>query len=128
MIEFALVTPLFLLLFVGVVALGLVGRTDGAVSAIASEAARAAAQASTPTTAVDAGKARAAAVAEGYGLNPGQVSVAIDTSKFGRGGEVRASADYQLKLDLPVLDSALKTVSFHRVGTEPIAPNRSFRQ
>jgi len=55
LVEFVLVTPLFLLLIVGVMALGVVVRTDGAVSAIATEAARAAALASTPAAAVTAG-------------------------------------------------------------------------
>jgi len=127
LIEFVLLTPLFLLLFVGVAALGLVVRTDGAVSAVASEAARAAALASTPAAAVTAGRTRAGDVAQGYGLDPNQVIVNVDTSAFGRGGEVGTTADYTLSLNLPLLGSTLKTVSFHRVGIEPIAPNRSFR-
>src|SRR5919206_1259188 len=95
-VEFALLSPLFLLLLVGVTALGLVMRTDGAVSAVASEAARAAALASTPAAAVSAGRARGADVAQGYGLDPSQLVVAVDTSAFGRGGEVGATADYTL--------------------------------
>jgi hypothetical protein len=112
---------------VGILALGVVARTDGAVSAVASEAARAAALASTPAEAIAAGQSRAAAVARGYGLDPGQVAITVDISRFGRGGTVGTTADYTLVLDLPLLDSALRTVSFHRVGGEPIAPNRSFR-
>jgi len=127
LVEFVLVTPLFLLLIVGVMALGLVVRTDGAVSAVASEAARSAALASTPAAAVTAGKTRGGDVAQGYGLNPNQLMVNVDTRTFGRGGEVGTTADYTLILNLPLLDSALRTVSFHRVGIEPIAPNRSFR-
>jgi len=123
-VEFALVSPLLLLALVGIIALGLVARTDGAISAVASEAARAAALASTPSAAVAAGQARAGAVARGYGL--GQVSVNVDTSAFRRGGQVVATADYALVLYLPLLDATLKTVPFHRVGVEPIAPNRSF--
>jgi len=127
LVEFVLVTPLFLLLIVGVTALGLVFRTDGAVSAVASEAARSAALASSPAAAVTAGKTRGGDVAQGYGLNPNQVMVNVDTSAFGRGGEVGTTADYTLILNLPLLDSTLRTVSFHRAGIEPIAPNRSFR-
>jgi Flp pilus assembly protein TadG len=126
-VEFALVSPLLLLLFVGVAALGLVARTDGAVSAVASEAARAAALAPTPAAAVAAGRARGAAVAQGYGLDPGRVDVQVDTSAFGRDGQVGASADYTLDLNLPLLDGASRSVPFHRVTTEPVAPNRSFR-
>jgi Flp pilus assembly protein TadG len=126
-VEFALVSPLLLLLFSGVVALALVARTDGAVSAVASEAARAAALASTPAAAVVAGQSRGADVATGYGLNSAQVSVNVDTSAFVRGGRVAATADYTLMLNLPLLDSVLRTVAFHRFGVEPIAPNRSFR-
>ncbi len=127
LVEFALVSPVFLLLFVGVVALGLVARTDGAVSAVALEAARAAALASTPPAAVAAGQARAADVAAGYGLSPAHVVVNVDTRAFTRGGQVRTTADYTLVPNLPLLDSVLNTVAFHRVGVEPIAPNRSFR-
>jgi Flp pilus assembly protein TadG len=127
LVEFVLVTPLFLLLVVGVAALGLVVRTDGAVAAVAAEAARSAALASTPAAAVSAGRARGGNVAQGFGLDPNQVMVNVDTSAFGRGGEVGTTADYTLVLNLPLLDSTLRTVSFHRVGVEPIAPNRSFR-
>jgi Flp pilus assembly protein TadG len=123
-VEFTLVSPLLLLALVGIIALGLVVRTDGAISAVASEAARAAALASSPSAAVGAGQARAAAVAQGYGLR--QVSVSVDTSAFRRGGQVVATADYTLVQYLPLLDATLKTVPFHHVGVEPIAPNRSF--
>jgi Flp pilus assembly protein TadG len=127
LVEFVLVTPLFLLLVVGVAALGLVVRTDGAVAAVATEAARSAALASTPAAAVTAGRTRGGNVAQGYGLDPNQVMINVDTSAFGRGGEVGTTADYTLVLNLPLLDGTLRTVSFHRVGVEPIAPNRSFR-
>jgi len=127
LVEFVLMSPLFLLLIVGVTALGLVVRTDGAVSAVASEAARAAALASTPATAVTAARTRGGDVAQGYGLDPNQVFVNVDTSAFGRGGEVGTTADYVLVLSLPLLDTRLRTVSFHRVGIEPIALHRSFR-
>ncbi len=127
LVEFVLVTPLFLLLVVGVAALGLVVRTDGAVAAVAAEAARSAALASTPAAAVTAGRNRGGNVAQGYGLDPNQVMVNVDTRAFGRGGEVGTTADYTLVLNLPLLDSTLRSVSFHRVGVEPIAPNRSFR-
>ena len=127
LVEFVLVTPLFLLLVVGVAALGLVVRTDGAVAAVAAEAARSAALASTPAAAITAGRTRGGNVAQGYGLDPSQVMVNVDTSAFGRGGEVGTTADYTLVLNLPLLDGTLRTVSFHRVGVEPIAPNRSFR-
>jgi hypothetical protein len=50
----------------------------------------------------------------------------VDTSAFGRGGEVVATVDYALVLNLPLLDITVRTVPFHRVGVEPIAPNRSF--
>ncbi len=123
-VEFALVSPLLLLALVGIIALGLVVRTDGAISAVASEAARAAALASSPSAAVAAGQARAVAVAQGYGL--GQVTVSVDASAFRRGGQVVATADYTLVLNLPMLDATVKTVPFHRVDVEPIAPNRSF--
>jgi Flp pilus assembly protein TadG len=127
MVEFVLTSPLLLLLVVGVMALGLVARTDGAVSAVASEAARAASLTPTPAAAIAAGQSRGAAVAQGYGLDPNQVMIRVDTSAFGRGGQVGATADYRLVLNLPLLDSTLRAVSFHRTGIQPIAPNRSFR-
>jgi hypothetical protein len=83
--------------------------------------------AATPSAAVTAGRSRGADVAAGYGLNASHLSVNVDTSAFVRGGHVDATANYTLVLNLPLLDGVLSTVAFHRVGVEPIAPNRSFR-
>jgi len=125
-VEAAVIFPALLALAIGAVGVGLVARTDGAVAAVALEAARAASEASTPAQAVTDGQARGYAVARGYGLG-NSVQVNVDTRSFGRGGEVSAEVDYTLSLDQAFILGWAK-VPFRITRVEPIEPYRSFRQ
>jgi hypothetical protein len=86
------------------------------VSAVAREAARAAALAQ------DAGEARARgishgqAVAAGYLLSRDALQLSVEPGGFGRGGQVRAVARYEVALgDLPILQWARMSVSSDQV-------------
>ncbi|HVA23494.1 MAG TPA: hypothetical protein VMW62_03800, partial [Chloroflexota bacterium] len=74
------------------------------VSAVAHEAARSAALANSAAEASRQGLARAQQVAAGYKLTNGSLRVQVDPGSFDRGGEVQASAQYDVGLqDLPLL-------------------------
>jgi hypothetical protein len=104
LVETALVVPLLLILAFGVVAAGRVAHGQMAVSAVAREAARAAALADTAADARARGIARAREVATGHGLDEEAIDVRVEPGAFGRGGEVRASVRYVVSLqDLPLL-------------------------
>jgi Flp pilus assembly protein TadG len=115
-VETALVVPVLLLLAFGVVATGRVAHGQMAASAIAREAARAAALADSAADAQDHGISRARDVAAGYGLNEGMLDVRVEPGAFSRGGEVRASVRYVVSLqDLPLLSGAsVPIASSHR--------------
>lgn len=103
LVETALVVPLLLTLTFGVVAVGRVSLGQMAVSAVAREAARAAALADTPGDARTRGIARAREVAAGYGLDEAAVDVRIEAGTFSRGGDASASVHYTVSLqDLPL--------------------------
>jgi hypothetical protein len=104
LIETALVVPVLLLLVVGVVGVGRLTLARSSVGAVAREAARAAAGASSGPEAVARGLDRGRAVAEGYGLSPAALELELDASGFGRGGWVQARVRYTVRLsDLPLL-------------------------
>jgi hypothetical protein len=103
--ETALVIPMLLLLALGVVGVSKVVQAQLAVSAAAREAARAGALADDPGAARDRGRARGVEVAQGYGLAGDSLTLSIDPGAFQRGGQVRASARYEVDLgDLPLLN------------------------
>ncbi len=102
--ETALVVPLLLVLAFGVVGVGRVTQAQMGVSAVAREAARAAATANSPTEAAARGLARGQEVAGGYRLTNGSLQLAVDPGGLARGGQVRAAARYEVRLDdLPLL-------------------------
>jgi len=104
LIETALVLPVILLLVFGVIGVDRLIQARIAVSAVAHEAARSAALANTATEASQQGMARAQEVAIGYQLNNGSLKVVVDPGSFARGGDVQASAQYDVTLqDLPLL-------------------------
>ena len=104
LIETALVLPVILLLVFGVIGVDRLIQARIAVSAVAHEAARSAALANTATEASQQGMARAQEVAIGYQLNNGSLKVVVDPGSFDRGGNVQASAQYDVTLqDLPLL-------------------------
>lgn len=111
LVELALVIPILLLLAFGVVAAGRVTQAQMGVSAMAREAARAAALANDSDQAAVDGMARGRDVATGYSLGNGSLQLAVNAGGFSRGGTVQASAHYTVSLaDLPLLGWAHITV------------------
>ena len=116
LVEVALVTPLLLLLAFGVVGIGQVTQAQMGVSAVAREAARAAAIASSPAAAASRGLSRGEEVAAGYQLTNGSLQLVVDPGSLARGGQVRAQARYEVRLgDLPLLGWARVTVASDHV-------------
>jgi hypothetical protein len=104
LVETALVVPVLLLLAFGVVGAGRVGQARLGVSAVAREAARAAALADSPAEAVARGVGRGQEVAAGYRLSNGSLRLLVDPENLARGGRVPAAAHYEVRLDdLPLL-------------------------
>jgi len=74
------------------------------LSAVAEEAARAAALAPSADLVEQRGTDRGMAVASGYGLKNGSLVVTVDGSQFEAGGRVRARATYRVtSSDLPLV-------------------------
>ena len=104
LVETALVAPLLLMLAFGVVGVSRVTRAELGVSAVAQEAARVGALAGGPAEARTRALARGQEIAANYGLANGSLRLVVDPGGFNRGGEVRASAAYDVRLDdLPLL-------------------------
>ena len=104
LVETALIVPVLLLLAFGVVGAGRVGQARLGVSAVAREAARAAALADSPAEAAARGVARGEEVASGYRLTNGSLRLSVDPGALARGGQVWAAAHYEVRLDdLPLL-------------------------
>jgi len=111
LVEVALVIPILLLLAFGVVAVGRVTDAQMGVSAVAREAARAAALANDPAAAASQGVTQGQEVAAGYHLGDGSLHLAVNAGNFTRGGTVQVSARYTVSLgDLPLLGWAHITV------------------
>jgi len=111
LVEVALVIPILLLLAFGVVAVGRVTDAQMGVSAVAREAARAAALANGPGEAASQGVTQGQEVAAGYHLGDGSLQLAVNAGNFTRGGTVQVSARYTVSLgDLPLLGWAHITV------------------
>jgi len=111
LVEVALVIPILLLLAFGVVAVGRVTDAQMGVSAVAREAARAAALANDPGEAASQGATQGQEVAAGYHLGDGSLQLAVNAGNFTRGGTVQVSARYTVSLgDLPLLGWAHITV------------------
>lgn len=112
LVETALVLPILLVLAFGVIGAGRVTQARMGVDAVAREAARAAALASEPSTALSQGIARGQVVATGYGLTNGTLKLSVDVGPFQRGGAVQANASYTISFnDLPLLSWAQITVA-----------------
>jgi hypothetical protein len=74
------------------------------VAAVAREAALAGALANNAEEALVRGSARGQEVAAGYNLRNGTLGLTVDVGTFGRGGQVRAAAHYEVRLDdLPLM-------------------------
>jgi hypothetical protein len=103
-VETALALPLILSLLFGTLALSRVVQAQTAVVAVAHEAARAGALASSPEDAVQRMHRRVELVAPGFGLDPRAIVLDWDVSSFGRDrGQVLAIVRYTVDLcDLPL--------------------------
>lgn len=119
--------PMVLILGFGTVGVGRLVRTQMAISAVAREAARAAALAPLPPggsadNARQTGENRGHAVADGYGL--GATRVTVDTNGFNPGTWVTADAWYDVsEHDLPLLRWA--SFRLHASQLERVDPYRS---
>ncbi|MGD9891048.1 MAG: TadE/TadG family type IV pilus assembly protein [Dehalococcoidia bacterium] len=112
LVETALVLPLLLLLAFGVVGVTRVTQARMEVSAVAREAARAAALADSPAEATSYGLARGHEVATDYDLTNGSLQLALDPGGLDRGAPVRATARYEVELgDLPLLGGARVSIT-----------------
>jgi Flp pilus assembly protein TadG len=122
--EAALVLPLILLLVLGVFAVGVVGRTDAALLAVAEEAARAAATSTSASEAAAHGVARGQQVADGYRLTG--ASISVDARDFGASGHVRADATVTVSL-IGISVFGASQITLHRQHVEPVDPYRNLR-
>jgi Flp pilus assembly protein TadG len=112
LVETALVLPVLLLLAFGVVGGGRVTQAQMGVSAVAREAARAAALADEPSAATLAGLERGQEVASGYLLRNGSLRIVVEPGSMARGSAVRATVSYEVRLDdLPLLGWAVVPLS-----------------
>ena len=104
LVEAALTLPIVLSLVFGTLALSRIVQAQTAVVAVAHEAARAGALASTPDEAVTRMRRRVDLVAPGFGLDPRVVTLDWDVSTFGRDrGSLTATVRYVVDLsDLPL--------------------------
>jgi Flp pilus assembly protein TadG len=124
LVETALAAPIILLLALGLVAGTRVTQAQMGVMAVAREAARAGALASSPATAATQGFSRGQQVAAGYGLAASALGLNVDASGFSRGGQVRAVASYTVQLaDIPLFGVAQVPLSSQHV--EVVDPYRA---
>jgi len=130
-VEFTFLAPILMLLFLGLVGLGVEVWAQLGLVAVAQEAAHAAAVAPSEATAVEQGTMRGYQVGSGYRLGNGSLRVSVDASQFGPGGRVSAVATYHLGrteipllggLDLPLQQQHVELVSHYRSFPQGSAP------
>lgn len=121
LVEVALVLPVLLLLALGVVGVGRVVEASMGVTAVAREAARAAALANSREAAMNRGIVRGQEVAAGYGLAAAALDLTVNPGSFQRGETVHAATRYTLSLaDLPLVGWVQITLSSqHQERTDP---------
>jgi Flp pilus assembly protein TadG len=122
-----LVVAIALLAFTaGLMGVGRLTSTRAALAGVVREAARAAANATTPTQAIRIGQQRAHQVAAGYQLNPDRLQVTVDPAGLLRGGTLTVTASYQVPLDdLPTLGLLPGQLTLAARQREPIDPHKS---
>jgi Flp pilus assembly protein TadG len=122
-----LVVAIALLAFTGgLMGVGRLTSTRAALAGVAREAARAAANATTPPQAIRIGHQRAHQVAAGYQLNPDRLQVTVDPAGLVRGGILTVTANYEVALDdLPTLGLVPGQLTLTAHQQEPIDPNKS---
>jgi hypothetical protein len=124
LVEAALVLPLILMLVLGVFAVGIVGRTDAALLAVAEEAARAAATSTNASEAATHGIARGQEVADGYRLVG--ASISVDARDFRAGGRVHAAAAVTVSL-IGISLFGPTQITLHQQHAEPVDPYRNLQ-
>jgi TadE-like protein len=126
LVEMALLLPVVLALVFGTIAISRIVQTRTAVIAVAQEAARAAALASSPTDASARMRARATLVAPGLGLDARTLVLGWDLSQFAADpGEVVALVEYPVEFgDLPLIGD-LPALVVRASHTEWLDPFRS---
>jgi hypothetical protein len=131
MVEFTFLAPVLMLLFLGLVGLGVEVWAQLGLVAVAQEAAHAAAVAPSEAAALEQGTARGYQVGSGYRLANGSLRVSVDAGQFGPGGRVSAIATYHLGrteipllsgLDLPLQQQHVELVSQYRSFPRASAP------
>jgi Flp pilus assembly protein TadG len=122
-----LVVAVGLLAFTGgLMGIGRLTNTRAAVAGVAREAARVAADAPTPTQAIQTGRQRAGLVAAGYGLDLARLQVTVDPAGLPPGGTLTVTASYHVALDdLPTLRLLPGQVTLTARQLEPIDPHQS---
>lgn len=122
-----LVVAIALLAFTGgLIGVGRLTSTRAALAGVVREAARAAANATTPTQAIRIGRQRATQVAAGYQLDPDRLQVTVDPAGLLRGGTLTVTASYQVPLDdLPTIDLLPSQLTLAARHQEPIDPHKS---
>jgi Flp pilus assembly protein TadG len=122
-----LVVAIALLAFTGgLIGVGRLTSTRAALAGVVREAARAAANATTPTQAIRIGHQRAQQVAAGYRLDPDRLQVTVDPAGLLRGGTLTVTASYRVSLDdLPTLRLVPGQLTLAARQQEPIDPHKS---
>jgi Flp pilus assembly protein TadG len=110
----------------GLMGIGRLTDTRAALAGVAREAARVAADAPTPTQAIQRGQQRAGLVAAGYGLDLARLQVTVDPAGLPPGGTLTVTASYRVPLDdLPTLRLLPAQVTLTARQLEPIDPHQS---
>jgi Flp pilus assembly protein TadG len=110
----------------GLMGVGRLTDTRAALAGVAREAARVAADSSSPAQAIGAGRQRARLVAAGYGLDPARLQVTIDPKGLLPGGTLLVTASYQVPMDdLPTLRLLPGQLTLTARQLEPIDPHKS---
>jgi Flp pilus assembly protein TadG len=122
-----LVVAIALLAFIGgLIGVGRLANTRAALAGVAREAARAAANATTPSQAIRTGRQRGQLVAAGYQLNPDRLHITVNPAGLARGGTLVVTASYQVPLDdLPALGLLPGQLTLAARQQEPIDPHKS---
>jgi Flp pilus assembly protein TadG len=125
-VELLVVAIALLALTGGLIGVGRLTSTRAALAGVAREAARAAANATTPTQAIRTGHQRAHQVAAGYQLNPDRLHITVEPAGLARGGTLTVTASYQVPLDdLPTLGLLPGQLTLAARHQEPIDPHKS---
>jgi Flp pilus assembly protein TadG len=122
-----LVVAVALLAFTGgLIGVGRLTSTRAALAGVAREAARAAADAPTPTQAIRTGHQRGQLVAAGYQLDPDRLQITVEPAGLARGGTLTVTASYQVPLDdLPTMGLLPGQLTLTAHQREPIDPHKS---